>query len=98
MQAESIGEPAVADHVELPKWQSHKVVSAAKIHSVRGDIIALLLPNKNPNAETGIAHVRAAEKMFARYMPVPGDYYVVYDDGFASISPKKAFEEGYHQL
>jgi len=29
---------------------------------------------------------------------VPGDYYVVYDDGYASISPREAFEAGYHRL
>jgi len=26
---------------------------------------------------------------------MPGDYYVVYEDGYKSISPAKAFEEGY---
>ena len=85
----------------LPKWQSHKVVRGAKIHSIDADNILLLVPMRGPDgkpAEDMIASVRAADRMFDRYMPVPGDYYVVYDDGYASISPKKAFEEGYHRL
>lgn len=80
----------------LPKWQSHKLVRAAKIHEVTENRISLLIPMQN--GPDRIAVTTAAEKMFARYMPVPGDYYVVYDDGYASISPKKAFEDGYHKL
>lgn len=33
--------------------------------------------------------------MTARWEPVPGDYWVVYEDGYQSISPKAAFEGGY---
>lgn len=35
------------------------------------------------------------QAMFARYVPVAGDYLVEYEDGYRSISPKKAFEDGY---
>ena len=34
----------------------------------------------------------------SRYMPKPGDYFVVYDDGYESYSPAKAFEEGYTRI
>lgn len=78
--------PAAA---ELPRWQSHKTVHAVKIVKVDGDRIIV---------EGPYAPIKAATNMFARYMPVPGDYYVVYDDGYASISPRKAFEEGYYKL
>lgn len=31
----------------------------------------------------------------AKHKPEAGGYYVVYDDGYKSFSPAKAFEEGY---
>lgn len=39
--------------------------------------------------------VNGGEGLAARYFPQVGDYVVKYDDGYTSISPKKAFEEGY---
>lgn len=33
--------------------------------------------------------------MTARYTPVVGDWWVVYDDGYQSISPASAFSGGY---
>lgn len=90
--------PPKLTHEMLPKWQSHKVVRAAKIQAVKGDLIRVVIPGATAIDENNIAEVTAAQNMFARYMPVPGDYYVVYDDGYASISPRAAFEEGYHKL
>lgn len=80
----------------LPKWQSHKVVRAVKIIQIFHDN-TMELDVVDPGTNL-CACVAPADKMFARYRPVPGDYYVVYDDGFASISPRAAFEEGYHRL
>ena len=77
----------------LQKYQSHKVVRAAKIVQVNADNTMEL--EVRPGM---IVAVTPAEKMFARYRPVAGDFYVVYEDGFASISPRAAFEEGYHPL
>lgn len=37
----------------------------------------------------------ADSSMIVRYKPVPGDYFVLYPDGYKSFSPKQAFEEGY---
>ncbi len=34
-------------------------------------------------------------RMTARYQPKAGDYWVIYEDGYQSISPKAAFEAGY---
>lgn len=76
--------------VEMPKYQSHKQVWALKIRSVSGFILDF--------AEPGYAPIKVDPKMFIRYTPVPGDYYVVYDDGYKSISPAKAFEEGYTRI
>lgn len=98
----------MADTSKLPKWQSHKIVHAAKILKVDGTTITLSVPlsangevltRDDPLDENGtLLTVEAAPNMFSRYVPVSGDYYVVYDDGYASISPRQAFEEGYHRL
>lgn len=34
-------------------------------------------------------------ELAARYMPEPGDFLVIYSDGYKSVSPRKAFLEGY---
>jgi hypothetical protein len=33
--------------------------------------------------------------MTVRYTPVAGDFWIVYPDGYQSLSPRKAFVEGY---
>lgn len=75
---------------EMPRYQSHKKVWALKIAGVSGTTLSF--------ADDGYAPISVEPTMFTRYTPVPGDYYVVYDDGYASISPRKAFEEGYSRL
>lgn len=75
---------------EMPKYQSHKQVWALKIESVHGLTLSFVDP--------GYANINVDPKMFIRYTPVAGDYYVVYDDGYKSISPAKAFEEGYTRI
>lgn len=75
---------------EMPRYQSHKKVWALKIASID--------ERKLTFADEGYAPILVDPKMFARYTPFPGDYYVVYDDGYKSISPAKAFEEGYTRL
>lgn len=76
--------------MEMPRYRSHKQVWALKIASVNGFKLAF--------AEAGYAPITVDPVMFARYTPVMGDYYVVYDDGYKSISPAKAFEEGYTRI
>jgi hypothetical protein len=84
---------------ELPVYISHKKVRALEIRS-----IGHYSQKPDPGAELmreivfadpayGSMDVPAA--LFSRYTPMPGDYYVVYDDGYASFSPRKAFLEGY---
>lgn len=75
---------------EMPRYQSHKKVWALKIATVDGYNLTF--------ADPGYAPIRVEAGMYSRYTPVPGDYYVVYDDGYKSISPAKAFEEGYTRL
>lgn len=49
-----------------------------------------------PTADCGMVTLRP--DTFKRYFPQPGDYLVVYDDGYKSISPRKAFEDGYTRI
>lgn len=37
-------------------------------------------------------------KMTERYTPVVGDFWVIYSDGYQSISPRKPFIEGYSEI
>lgn len=77
---------------EMPRYRSHKTVHALKIAAIGGKPPHVMTLSF---AEPGYAQIAVDPKMFARYTPAPGDYYVVYDDGYVSISPAKAFEEGY---
>ncbi|MDB5371803.1 MAG: hypothetical protein JWP04_445 [Belnapia sp.] len=75
---------------DLPTFVSHKRVQAAPIKRVHDNILTLDMGGGDE------IHVEAGIGMFARYMPVPGDYLVVYPpDGYRSISPKAAFDDGY---
>lgn len=73
--------------MEMPRYRSHKQVWALEIATVYG--------NKLTFADSRYAPINCDVGMFSRYTPVPGDYYVVYDDGYKSFSPAKAFIEGY---
>lgn len=72
---------------EMPRYQCHKKVWALKIDSVSGTTIT--------PADKRYAPFDVPAEMFLRYVPVAGDYYVLYADKYASFSPAKAFEEGY---
>jgi len=75
---------------DLPKYQSHKIVEAAPITSI----------SRNPawvEVRVGVDQMtfQVPADFFARGLPSQDDYFVRYDDGYVSWSPKKAFEEGY---
>lgn len=72
----------------LPRYQSHKIVRAAKIVSITREGANAVL------ALNGGLHTVSIE-WADKTMPVVGGYFVVYDDGYTSFSPAKAFEEGY---
>lgn len=89
----------------LPQWKSHKVVRAAPIRAIyptEGDQepgwIVYLDGNPGPNDPQPWPAIHVKPEIFSRYQPKPGDYFVIYDDGYESVSPKKAFEEGYSQV
>jgi hypothetical protein len=84
--------------VKMPQYQCHKLVHALQIKS------AFRYPS-NPGDESGSVTLNFCDQRYspmdlsidlvARYWPKEGDYLVVYHDGYKSISPKQAFEEGY---
>jgi hypothetical protein len=85
--------------LDLPKWKSHKVVTAAKIISIdvgTGRGIRTLTLGWGERSDRERRRIENPDQgIFARYSPKVGDYWVVYEDGYTSISPRAAFESGY---
>lgn len=77
----------------MPKFKCHKVVTAHQIAYVEEKPEGLML-----GFEGGQPMRLAGPDMTKRYTPEYGDYFVIYEDGYQSISPKKAFEEGYSEI
>jgi hypothetical protein len=75
---------------EMPRYQCFKKVHALKIKEISDNILTF--------TDHTYAPIEADREMWARYTPKPGDYYVVYEDGYTSFSPAKAFEEGYTRI
>lgn len=72
---------------DWPKYESHKVVQAMPITGITPDGVVLVGARHEPFYPTEPGMAARAEI---------GGYAVIYEgDGFRSISPKKAFEEGY---
>lgn len=81
----------------MPRYQCHKKVWALKIAGI-----------SLPQNEAGDAELAFAEQGYApmlmprswldKHNPEVGGYYVVYDDGYKSYSPSKAFDEGYARV
>lgn len=74
----------------MAQYQSVKRVLAGEIT----EVVTAGCYVKEADGVTAILRIYPAN-MTARYTPVVGDYWVVYDDGYQSISPKAAFEGGY---
>lgn len=80
--------------LKLARYECHKVVSAGMILMSDEDEGKLLV--RQADGTTAEAEVMCG--MFERYLPQIGDYYVVCEDGYAAISPKEAFENGYERV
>jgi hypothetical protein len=76
--------------MEMPRYKSHKQIWALEIATVDGHHLTF--------RDKGYAPILCADEMFSRYVPVPGDYYVQYEDGYKSFSPRKAFQDGYTRV
>ncbi len=93
---------ASGDAAQLPRYQCHKKVWALKIKSValmdsdgihESDGSATITPE-----DDGYSPFMVGRAFVEKHKPVAGGYYVVYDDGYKSFSPAKAFEDGYTLL
>lgn len=78
----------------LAPWKCHKVVRAGKILDVNQHDQKLEVENQDGESDI----IPYEPTLVSRSIPSVGDYYIVYDDGYASWSPAKAFEEGYSPL
>jgi len=91
---------------EMPRYKSHKEVWAVKIAKLEpscGERPAT--PNEETDgglivtpAEEGFAPFKVDGAYVRKHNPQLGGYYVVYQDGYKSWSPAKAFEEGYTRI
>lgn len=88
---------------ELPRYQCHKVVHAAKIEALHPVATspgampsAWILWLTLPDAPTVGVTVQGA--WYGKHQPCIGGYYVQYDGGYASYSPADVFEDGYTRL
>ena len=87
----------------MGKFKCHKVVSAARI----SDISFMVMDHRGCGLSVTIQHPEfddmtlpyvIPDEMMARYIPQVGDYLVLYEDDYVSVSPKEAFESGYRLI
>lgn len=72
-----------------PKYESHKIVRAAPIVGITDSGTILVDPFGGE-----CVGFEPTEPAMAKRAEI-GGYAVIYVDGYKSVSPKKAFEEGY---
>ena len=80
------------NQMQMPRYKCHKEVWALKIKEIVDNISGdtMIYP-----VEKSYAEFKVDKEYMQKHKPVVGGYYVVYDDGYKSFSPAKAFEEGY---
>lgn len=81
---------------ELPRYKSHKIVHALKIHNINVDVetgAAVITP-----ADEGYGPFAVDAEYMLKHKPRYSGYYVVYEDGYKSWSPADAFEKGYTKI
>jgi len=86
--------------IEMPEYTCHKKVHGLKIAEIvrvdpgetgpLGDRSGLMVPE-----DTRYGAIPFDTAFSDKHNPQIGDYYVVYKDGYKSISPEEAFESGY---
>ena len=74
----------------LKRYQSHKVVEAAKIINIKADT-----RTAGWYLHSDCGNIYVSQAYINKHNPQPGGYYVHYEDGYESFSPAAAFESGY---
>jgi len=83
---------------ELPEYKCHKIVKAAKITEIHyPGLSSPHFPNTILVLDLGLS-VEVNSLWVDKHMPKPGGYFIVYEDGYTSYSPDKAFETGYSKI
>ena len=79
----------------LPAYKSHKIVNACKIlkFTRKSDGGEYIYP-----AEEGIEKFAVSSAYVKKHSPKVDGYYVIYEDGYRSWSPKNVFEKAYQPL
>jgi hypothetical protein len=88
----------MTDQTEMPKYKCHKEVRALQIQKITLGYDAEQNRYTLYFSEPGFAPIDIGEDWWEHHKPVAGGYYVVYNDGYKSFSPKEAFEEGYTRI
>ena len=78
----------------LPLYKCHKIVGALKIRCIIEDE----LPGVAITPEEGYPEFHVSDHYLSKHNPQVGGYFVVYEDGYQSYSPAKAFEDGYTRI
>jgi hypothetical protein len=84
------------DTDKMPRYVCHKKVWALQIKDISKSHwgkVTLGLGWGTPHPD-----IEVPTEWYERHRPKVGDYYVVYEDGYTSVSPAEAFEKGYTQL
>lgn len=84
---------------KYPRYKCHKIVDGFKILRIAsGELSPAEGSAKVFNlwpVDHDLDPVEVSPAWMAKHQPKEGGYYVMYQDGYASFSPAKAFEDGY---
>ncbi|HEE4911119.1 DUF2829 domain-containing protein [Klebsiella pneumoniae] len=74
--------------LKLPKYQSIKIVEAAEIFKIEKKTLIV-------SFRRHVAKIKVDQPYLDKHKPEVGGYFVRYEDGYESYSPKEPFESGY---
>lgn len=83
---------------EMPRYKCHKEVHALKIGTYVHDSSKGMTLYFDDISFESVDITEADMDRFSNISPDDKGYYVVYEDGYFSWSPTKAFEEGYTRI
>lgn len=86
----------MSELISYPRYRCFKEVRALVIKRV----MTMITTEHNVTFEfvDGFDPITTRYDVISRYTPKLGDYLVIYDDGYMSVSPKAVFEAGYARI
>lgn len=82
---------------KLPSYQSFKIVRAAKITHIQGEVLWLFIPPVG-EAKGSRMKIEVSREWLEKHEPAAGGYFVKYRDGHESYSPRTPFEDSYYRI